>query len=143
MFNNHYMTFNHKILDLWLLIIYYYVMSVKHILGVMNMSGKLSNKKIERIDNNCYNCAYFVKHYANLDGTFYLVSGCMHCIYPDLTLSESKKRMLNSVKCEYWQPEKIQIEKRRESIEKYLRVTIKKLQEIAQILKEDSKKNNT
>ena len=96
--------------------------------------------KKERIDNNCYKCAYFVKHYANLDGTFYFVNGCMHCIHPDLSLSESKKRMLNIVKCEYWQPEKIQIERRRESIEKYLRLTAKRLNEIAQILKEDSEK---
>ena len=96
--------------------------------------------KKERIDNNCYKCAYFVKHYANLHGTFYFVNGCMHCVNVNLTKSESKKRMLNNVKCEYWQPEKIQIEQRRESIEKYLRLTAKKLNEIAQILKEDSEK---
>lgn len=96
--------------------------------------------KKETIDNNCRNCAFFVKHYANLNGTFYLVGGCMHCINTNLSLRESNKRMSNTVKCEYWQPETIQVEKRRKCIEAYLQDTAERLLEIAQILKEDNEK---
>lgn len=96
--------------------------------------------KIERIDNNCLECASFVKHYANLRGTFYLVDGCKHCINQKLTFAQQRKRLSNKVKCEYWQPEKIQVEKRRKNIECYLKQTAEKLTEIAQILKEDSEK---
>lgn len=136
------MTFDHKILDLWLLIIYYNAMSINHTLaiGEGNMPRKTKNHNLEKIDNKCYKCAYFVKHYANLNGMFYLVAGCMHCINTDLSLSERKKRMLNTIKCENWQPEIIQIERRRESIETYLSITAEKLQEIAQILKEDNER---
>ena len=97
------------------------------------------NNNIEIINNKCFECAYFVKHYANLNGAFYLVLGCKHCINTNLTLNERTKRMLNKAKCDCWQPEEIQIEQRRQSIEQYLQSTAKKLNEIAQILKEDSK----
>ncbi len=49
--------------------------------------------------------------------------------------------MSNLVKCEFWQPEKNQIEQRQQSIKKHLCLTIKKLKEIVQILKEDSEQN--
>lgn len=96
------------------------------------------NKK-ETIDNNCLECAFFVKHYANLDGTFYLVNGCKHCINHELTFKEREKRMSNTVKCEYWQKEQIQIDERREHIEYKLKRMAKQIDEIAQILREESK----
>ena len=94
------------------------------------------NKK-EKIDNNCSECAFLVKHYANLDGTFYPVCGCKHCINHELTFKEREKRMSNAVKCEYWQPQKVKIEKRRERIEYKLERMAKQIEEIAQILRED------
>ena len=100
----------------------------------------MTNKsKKERIDNKCFECAYCVRHYYNLHGTFHLAN-CMHCVNNNITVRARKNRIANIVKCKYWQPKEIQIEQRRESIIKYLRFTIKKLQEIAQILKEDSEK---
>ena len=130
-------------LDLWLLIIYHYIMIVNHniIMRERNMTYKARNQNIEKIDNNCLHCAYFVKHYANLNGTFYLVGGCKHCINSNLSFKESNKRMSNIVKCEYWEPEQIQIDKRRQSIKYYLQFTANKLNEIAQILKEDNERN--
>lgn len=41
----------------------------------------------KQINNNCYECAFFVKHYANLNGIFYLVGGCKHCINADFSLA--------------------------------------------------------
>ena len=34
-----------------------------------------TKNKEEKIINNCFECAFFVKHYANLHGTFYVVNG--------------------------------------------------------------------
>ena len=93
--------------------------------------------KKEKIDNKCLECAFFLKHYANLNGDFYLVNGCKHCINGNLSTRESKQRMSNTVRCEYWKPKQLQLDCRRQSIEEYLIVTADKLQEIAQILKED------
>ena len=103
-------------------------MTIKHTLEKVNMNSKTAKKSIERIDNNCFECAYCVKHYYNVRGTFQLAK---------------KKRIANKAKCEYWQPEKVQIEKRRESIKEYLRTTAEKLNEIAQILKEDNEHKNS
>ena len=98
-----------------------------------------NKRKEERIDNNCYECAYCVKHYYNVRGTFQ-TANCMHCKNGNIPLNERKKRIENKARCEYWQPERIQIEQRRESIEKYLLLTAEKLNEIAQILKEDKER---
>lgn len=94
--------------------------------------------KKEKIENNCFECAYFVKHYANLDGMFYVVRGCKHCICNEMDFKEKTKRLSNTVKCESWQPRKLQIEKRRQRIQDYLQIVAQKLSEIAQILEDDS-----
>ena len=95
--------------------------------------------KKERIYNNCLECAYFVKHYANLQGTFSIVRGCKHCINSNLTFKEREKRLSDTVKCEYWQEEQVQIDERREHIEYKLKRMAKQIDEIAQILKEEKK----
>ena len=97
--------------------------------------------KTPTISNNCRNCAYFVKHYANLHGDFYEVVGCMHCINQDLTTTERTKRMHNLVVCEYWQPMQIQVQQRREDIQETLQDMSDCLKDIATILKEDNKNN--
>lgn len=99
----------------------------------------MKTKAKQTINNNCTECAHFVKHYANLHGKFYLVSGCKHCVNNKLSVNERDKRMSNKVKCEYWQPEQKQIDERKRRIEEYLVRTANQLQEIAQILKEDAK----
>lgn len=96
--------------------------------------------KIEIIDNNCFECAYCARHYYNLNGTFRFAN-CMHCTNGNITVRARKNRTANKIKCEYWQPEEIQIEQRRNNIELYLSITAKKLQEIALILKEDNERN--
>lgn len=90
------------------------------------------------ISNNCEKCAYFVKHYGNLDGKYYSVTGCKHCINQKLTMREQNKRLDNIVACEYWEPMEIQVKKRRESIKDTFRHMRKCLDEISQILKEDN-----
>ena len=95
--------------------------------------------KKDRILNDCTNCAYFVRHYANLHGKYYLVSGCQHCRNTELTLSEQKKRLNNREICQHWLPRQVQIQKRRESIEAALPDMCNYLEDIAQILKDDNK----
>ena len=101
------------------------------------MSLKTTKNKIL---HDCINCAYCVKHYGNLDGKFYLIGGCIHCVNSNLKLTESKKRINNIVKCEYWQPEQIQIDDRRKSIVQRLCKMAEQIDGIAQILEEDNKK---
>ena len=47
--------------------------------------------KKDSMSNKCKNCAHFIRHYANLRGKYFLVSGCLHCINSNLTLSEIKR----------------------------------------------------
>ena len=91
------------------------------------------------INNNCIQCAYCVKHYANLRGTYYLVNGCIHCINENLSVRESNKRIKNIVKCNFWQPRQIQAIQRRNSIIELLYDIANKLTDVAQILEEDHK----
>lgn len=97
-------------------------------------------KRTERIKNNCIHCAHCIKHYGNLNGKYYIISGCIHCKNSNLTLQESSRRILDQVKCEYWQEEQIQIDERRKSIERLLYDAAKKLNDVAQILEEDNRK---
>ena len=94
--------------------------------------------KTNKIVNNCTNCAYYVKHYANLRGKYFQVTGCLHCINTKLTKREQKARMNNLVACEYWEPMQIQVEKRRKNIEEMLKDMCNYLEQIAEILKEDN-----
>ena len=96
-------------------------------------------KTTEKIDNNCEHCAYFLKHYYNIRGTFISAPGCKNCIHYELTNAERKKRLKNTVKCELWEPEQKQIEQRRQNIEDTICKMEKALRDIAQILKEDNK----
>lgn len=97
--------------------------------------------KKETISNNCNNCAYCVKHYANWRGKYYEVTGCRHCTNRELTTRERKQRMNDIVVCEHWQPMEIQVQKRREYIQETLKDMSDCLQDIATILKEDNKNN--
>lgn len=94
----------------------------------------------EKIENNCLECVYCARHYTNINGIFQRTS-CMHCINDNITLKARKSRIANRTKCEYWQSKEPQIERRRKNIEQYLDKTAEKLNEIAQILKEDSNRN--
>ncbi len=88
-------------------------------------------------DRNCKNCKFYIKHFANYNGYYYdLLSG--HCINNKLDLKESNKRIAKSAPCELWQPMEIQIAERRENIKDTLRIMAQKLDEIAQILKDDN-----
>ncbi|MCM1289391.1 MAG: hypothetical protein NC183_02620 [Corallococcus sp.] len=96
-------------------------------------------KPITKISNNCTECAYFVRHYANIDGKFYPVTGCLHCINQDLTIREQKKRLNNLVACKLWQPKQLQINKRKSNISETIRRMCGLLEDIAVILKDDNK----
>ncbi len=97
--------------------------------------------KKETISNDCRNCAYFVKHYANWRGRYYEVVGCQHCINRELTPRERKQRMNDLVPCEHWQPMEIQVQKRKEYIQETLLHVCNLLQEIADILQKDAESN--
>ncbi len=94
--------------------------------------------KNETISNNCRDCAYFVKHYANWRGKYYEVVGCQHCINDELTTRERKQRMNDLVVCEHWQPMEIQVQQRKENIQETLLHVCSLLQDIADILKKDN-----
>lgn len=102
-----------------------------------NLGDKMNTINI--IANDCEHCAYCAKHYFNIGGTF-RYANCMHCINTNMYAREKASRIKDKVKCEYWQPEQIQIDKRRNNIEMLLTDIAQKLQDVTQILKEDNKK---
>lgn len=88
------------------------------------------------IKNDCEHCASGAMHYYNLNGIF-RQTNCLHCIHGKMTIREKESRLRNRKKCEYWQPEQILIGKRDKNIELLLLDIAHKLQDVAQILKEE------
>ncbi len=88
------------------------------------------------ISNNCRDCAYFVQHYAKLDGEYYAVTSCLHCNNPNLKLSEQKKRLNNLVICEYRWP-KFEKQQRHENMKRTLKIISDLLKDISEILEEE------
>ncbi len=74
---------------------------LKYVCRLKRNLSKKARKTMKKntISNDCKNCAYFVVHYANLDGEYYEVTGCQHCINNNLKISERKKRLNNLVVC--------------------------------------------
>lgn len=97
--------------------------------------------KNKNIENDCEHCAHGAKHYFNVNGTFQ-PTGCLHCICGELNSNQKRSRIGNSIKCEYRQPAQIQIDKRRQSIETALRDVAKKLNDIAEILREETESSH-
>lgn len=87
----------------------------------------------------CQECKYFVKHFANYGGYYYLITGSGHCVNLNLCLSESAKRIKSNLTCEFWEPMQIQIEERRDFFKDTLRKMAECIDEIAMILKDDEK----
>lgn len=92
-----------------------------------------------KIENNCEHCAHGAKHYFIVGGTFRRAN-CLHCVRREMTQLQRESRVRNKIKCEYWQPEQILIDKRRESIDTVLRDAARKLNDVAEILREDAEK---
>lgn len=85
---------------------------------------------------DCYNCRYFLRYYTSHQGHFYYIHNG-HCINTELTLRESAKRKDKNLPCELWQPRKIQKEETRRKIKDTLQFMAQRIDEIAQILKEE------
>ncbi len=86
--------------------------------------------------HTCKNCRYYVKHFANYNGTYYSIA-YGHCINPGLNLKESDKRIKKMLPCEFWQTIEIQKAEQKENIKESLRDMARRLDEIVQILKDD------
>ncbi|MDE5721143.1 MAG: hypothetical protein K2I30_00165 [Clostridia bacterium] len=88
---------------------------------------------------DCENCRYFIKHYAKYPVDILNYLGCGHCVHPSKVRRAPKNRQVfnNRPACEFWEPQKIQDDIRKDSIKKAIRKMQKKLNDIALILSDD------
>ena len=88
---------------------------------------------------DCENCRYFLKHYAKYPSDYLKYLGCGHCTHPSKRKRVTKNRRVynNKPACEFWEPQKIQDDKRKESIKNTIQRMHKKLNDIALILSDE------
>ena len=90
--------------------------------------------KKEKIDNKCIHCKYGVKEYARLSGAFIPIR-CTDCTCPIVTARESKQRIKNKVKCNYYELDETETHPIREIVSYKLVKMADKIDEIAKMLK--------
>ena len=84
---------------------------------------------------SCKNCRYYSQHYS-IQGTRYNTVCCGHCMNRDNKKRHCKKADPYEV-CEYWESVEIQKEERKRSIKETLEFMAERLDEMAEILKDD------
>ncbi len=88
------------------------------------------------MDKSCYTCKYYREHYLKKGSRLYPIGG--HCV--NFTLTAHKRKTYNpNNDCKFWESGDHQKEERRDKIENTLTKMQKSLEEIALILKDDSK----
>lgn len=94
---------------------------------------------METTNRDCQNCRYFLKHYAKYPSDYLESLGCGHCIHPSKWKRATNDWCVynNKPACEFWEPQKIQDDKRKESIKNTIRTMQKKLTDIALILSDE------
>lgn len=92
---------------------------------------------MEQQQNNCFNCKFFRLHYIKSHSRFYDLH-CGHCVGRNLTAKE--KRGFPFVDgCEMWESDEEKKAERRRNIIETIEIMCERLNEIKQILKEDTK----
>ena len=84
------------------------------------------------MEKTCKNCRYYSQHYVKSRSSIHRVD-CGHC------LNRNNSRLKPRGVCEYWESIEIKKEERKKAIKETLDFIAKKLDEIAMILKNDTK----
>jgi len=88
-------------------------------------------------EKSCESCKFYSQHYV-LQGLAYRPICCGLCLN-DNNLNRQKKKIKTYDVCEYWESIEIKKEERKKAIKETLDFIAKKLDEIAMILKNDTK----